>query len=86
MDRQFTFDYSALRKDIRAQYGTNDAFAKEIRMGRVSLSQKLNNKLDWTQQEMTKSMIALGQPYSAIPAYFFTREVSKTEQMNRQQG
>lgn len=80
MQRDYQFDYSLLRKDIRAQYGTNDAFAEKIGMGRVSLSEKLNNKREWTQQEIARSLDALGKVLCDAPAYFFTLNVSLTKQ------
>ena len=79
MGRQFIFDYSLLRKEIRKQFSTNAEFAREIGMGRVSLSEKLNNKRDWTSREMAQSMVVLGQDTASIPAYFFTQEVPKLE-------
>ena len=38
-----SWDYSKLRGKIREVCGTQDAFADRIGIGRVSLSQRLNN-------------------------------------------
>lgn len=48
-------------------------------MGRVSLNQRLNGRIEWTKDEMAKVMKALDLPYALIPLYFFEEEVQKTE-------
>lgn len=75
------FKYSRLQGEIKRKYGTQDAFAEVIGMGRVSLNQRLNGKIEWSKDEMAKVMEALGLPYALIPFYFFEQEVQKTEQM-----
>ena len=74
------FDYSRLRGKIREHFGTEDAFAKELGISRTSLSQRLNNRLEFSQQEMNKCCLLLGIDLSDIKAYFFTVEVQKNEQ------
>ncbi|HBA70093.1 MAG TPA: DUF739 domain-containing protein, partial [Lachnospiraceae bacterium] len=49
------FDYSELIRLIKFKYGTQDMFAKALGIGRVSLSQRLNNRLEFTQEEILKS-------------------------------
>ena len=44
------FDYCELIKLIRYKYGTQDNFAKALSIGRVSLSQRLNNRLEFSQE------------------------------------
>lgn len=72
-------DYSKLRGDIRAKFKTEKAFAKAIGIGRVSLSKRLNNELEFTASEMAASMHALDKEVGNIPAYFFTPKVQKHE-------
>ncbi len=86
MEKMAFYDYSLLRKEIRKAYGTHSDFAKQIRMSRVSLSEKLNNKREWTQFEITRSAKALGLDLCDIPALFFTLKVQKTEQSEEKQS
>ena len=74
------FDYSKLRGRIREICGTQDAFADAIGLGRVSVSQRLNNQLEFSQKEMIKAADVLLFPHSAIPEYFFREKVQKHEQ------
>lgn len=76
------FDYSKLRGKIKEVYGTQDNFAMKIGIGRVSLSQRLNNLLDFSQEEIIKSCEILGIKKEEIPTYFFTIKVHKHEQVS----
>lgn len=69
------FDYSKLRGRIKEIFGTQDAFADAVGIGRVSLSKRLNNALEFTQDEMIKSAAVLKFPPEEIPLYFFTEKV-----------
>lgn len=73
------FNYDKLRGRIKERLGTQDRFAKEIGIGRVSLSQRLNNQLEFSAGEMLKSAQVLEFPLMDIPIYFFTEEVQKHE-------
>lgn len=76
------FDYSKLRGKIKEVYGTQDKFAKKLGIGRVSLSQRLNNLLDFSQEEINKSCEILGIEKKEIPVYFFTIKVQKHERVS----
>lgn len=76
------FNYNKLRGKIKEVCGTQDNFAKAIGIGRVSLSQRLNNILDFSQEEIHKSCEILGIDKEDIPVYFFTLEVQKSERIN----
>lgn len=65
------WDYSKLRGKIKEVCGTQDAFAEKLGIGRVSLSQRLNNMLEFTQQEMYKACEILDIPLADITLYFF---------------
>lgn len=69
------FNYNKLRGKIREKFETQDAFAEAIGIGRTSLSLRLNGKLEFSQQEINKSIEALGLSESDIPTYFFTKKV-----------
>ncbi len=49
-------------------------------MGRVSLNLKLNNKSEFSQEEIHKACDALGLSRTQIPEYFFKVKVQKNEQ------
>ena len=68
------YDYSKLKGKIREVYGTQDAFANAVGMGKTSLSFKLNNKSEWTQEEMTRAMDLLNIPHKSVRTYFFTHK------------
>lgn len=72
-------DYSALRGLIRTYFSTNAAFAKALGISECALSQKLNNHSEWTAKEMVKAMEILERSVAAIPIYFFTPLVEKTQ-------
>ena len=74
------FDYSLLIEKIRIKYATQDDFAKDLGIGRVSLSQRLNNKAQFRQNEMRRAAKCLGIEKADIPKYFFKQEVQKHEQ------
>lgn len=73
-------DYSALRGLIRTYFPTNAAFAKALGISECALSQKLNNHSEWTRKEMEKACALLHTSVAAIPIYFFTLDVEKTQQ------
>ena len=76
------FDYSELVELIRIKFSTHDLFAKALGIGRVSLSQRLNNKLEFSQAEMLKAAELLNIEQKEIPRYFFNEKVQKNEQKN----
>lgn len=66
------FDYSKLRGKIKEVCGTQDKFSDELGIGRVSLSKRLNNQLEFSQDEIINSCRILGIDSIDIPVYFFT--------------
>lgn len=69
------YDYSKLRGKIKEICGTQDAFAEKLMLGRVSLSQRLNNQLEFNQDEILRACDILSISRADIPAYFFTTKV-----------
>ena len=69
------FDYSKLRGRIKEKFGTQAAFAAAMEMSGVSLSDKLNNKVQWNQKEIDKGSDLLEIQKEEIPDYFFTTKV-----------
>lgn len=74
-----SFDYSKLRGKIKELFGTQDRFAEALGIGRVSLSQRLNNLLDFSAPEINKACELLGVEKRDIPIYFFAEKVQKHE-------
>ncbi len=70
-----SFDYRKLRGRIREVFGTQEAFAKAIRLSTSSVSAKLNNRVEWTQQEINEAARALGIDDRDISDYFFSVKV-----------
>jgi len=74
------FCYDKLRGKIREIFGTQDKFAAALGMSPGTLSLKLNNVSEFTQQEMVNAIHLLHEPPESVNQYFFTTEVRKTEQ------
>jgi len=72
------FDYSKLRGRIKELYKTETEFAKELGLSTVSLSGRLNNKLNFEQSEMLKIGEMLNIDKEDLHNYFFTRQIKKT--------
>lgn len=70
------FDYSKLRGKIR-EFGTQEAFANAIGISTVTLSERLNNKSQFTQNEINKTVDILKIEPEKIPIYFFTPKVKE---------
>lgn len=70
-----SYDYGKLRGKIKEVCGTQCAFSEKLGIGRVSLSQRLNNQLEFSQDEMIKACDILGIDRREIPIYFFTLNV-----------
>lgn len=66
------YDYRKLRGRIKEVCGTQCIFSEKLGIGRVSLSQRLNNQLEFSQDEMIKACDILGIDRQEIPIYFFT--------------
>lgn len=72
------FDYSKLRGKIKEVFGTQEKFADAMSMSTVTLSAKLNGRVNWTQAEMNLTCDLLGVPYEFIPILFFTKKVKSS--------
>lgn len=73
------FSYDKLRGKIKEVFGTQDRFAEALGISKTTLSQKLNNCSEFTQQEMRKTMQLLNLSLMYLDEYFFTPKVRKTE-------
>ncbi|MBS5308773.1 DUF739 family protein [Clostridium sp.] len=66
-----SYDYRKLCGKIKEKYGTQEKFSKELGLSRTTVNQKLNNKIEFTQEEMTKTVKILDLAVNDIPEYFF---------------
>lgn len=82
-DERVEFDYSKLRGKIKEICKTQDIYASKLGIGRVSLSQRLNNILNFSQDEIRLSCDILDIGTDEIPIYFFSPKVQKDEQSGK---
>ena len=69
------FDYSKLLGKIKTCFKTQGNFAKEMGMSLSAVNSRLNNKIDWTPEEMIKACELLFIPLEEIYLYFFVEKV-----------
>lgn len=70
-----SFNYSKLRGKIIEVCGTQAKFSTELGIGRVSLSKRLNNQLQFSNEEIMRACTILKIDKMDIPEYFFTEKV-----------
>ena len=66
-----SYDYNKLKGRIIEKFGTQKAFAKAINLSERSLTLKLNNKVPFTQPEISKMITLLDLNGYEIQTYFF---------------
>ena len=66
------FDYSALVEHIRAQYGTQKAFAAAMGLTPSVLSSRINGRSDWFTHELRRAAELLGLTGAEADSLFFT--------------
>ena len=69
------FDYSKLLGRIKEIAGTQGIFAEMIGLSERTVSLKLNNERDWTQDDIEKTCEVLRIKRKEIPKYFFATKV-----------
>lgn len=69
------FNYSKLRGRIREKFGAEGRFADAMGMSKQTLSAKLNNRIQFIQDEIRLACSLLDIPTDEIAAYFFAEEV-----------
>lgn len=69
------FNYDKLKGKIVEKYGTQRMFAKALQVSEKTLSLKLNNKIFFSQDEITKASELLGIRLDEIQIYFFKKKV-----------
>lgn len=66
--------YTKLRGKIVEMFRTQSAFADAMGMNKATLNGKLNNRSQWTADEITKACELLNIPLSEAHLYFFCRK------------
>lgn len=72
------YNYSKLKGKISEVFGSQKSFANAIGLSERTISLKINNKISFTQTEITKSMKALGLDESEVQQYFFALETQNS--------
>ena len=65
-------NYSMLRGRIKEKLKNEYVLAKELKCSKATLSKKLNNETDFTQDKIEKVCRILEIDRKEIPSYFFT--------------
>lgn len=66
------YDYSKLRGKIVEKYGSQYNFAKAMNIANSTLTQKMTNKTEWSQHEMTRALKLLEVDSKEVEKYFFS--------------
>ncbi len=74
------FDFSKLRGRIKEIYGTQTAFSTAMLMNEATLSNKLNNNVEFSSKEIIKACLLLCIEFEEIKSYFFNFKVRENEQ------
>ena len=69
------FDYSKLLGRIKEKFGSNGNFASSKGISERSISLKLNNKVEWKQNEIAKAKKLLNIADEDLFYYFFEEKV-----------
>jgi len=79
-EEDIVFDFSKLRGRIKEIYGTQTAFAAAMLMNEATLSNKLNNNVEFSPKEIYRACLLLCIDLEKeLKLYFFTQKVQKTE-------
>jgi transcriptional regulator with XRE-family HTH domain len=80
MEENTIYDYSILKGKIVEKIGSRRELAEKLGINETTLSNKLNNKTDFSREEMKKICKILDEPLIKIIEYFFTETVRENEQ------
>ncbi len=69
------YNYDKLKGKIKEVFDTQENFANAINISSTSVNYKLNNKKNFTQNEIFNSIKVLKLGKESIQEYFFTRKV-----------
>lgn len=63
--------FNRLRGKIREVFGSDEAFARAMKLDRSTISLKLNAKSEWSRAEMEQACLLLSIPIEEVHLYFF---------------
>ena len=66
-----SYNYNKLKGKIVEKFGTQLAFAQAMGLSERSISLKMNNKVPFTQPEISKAIAILELNDNEIQSYFF---------------
>ncbi|MBE6685748.1 MAG: DUF739 family protein [Ruminococcaceae bacterium] len=69
------YDYKRLKGRIKEVCGTQKEFSKQMNLSNQSVSKKLNNVVEFTQDEIMDAVKVLSIPGESITDYFFCTKV-----------
>lgn len=75
MKRRYNYDYSKLRGRLREREVIYKTLGKVLGLSEGSVSERLNNNAQFSQEEIEKTMIFLEIPLNQVEQYFFTHLV-----------
>ena len=70
MKKNYEYDYSDLRLRISEKFGTITKFASAMGCTKGAISQKLTNKVEWSQGDILKACDLLDIPNDQVAAFF----------------
>lgn len=72
---KYIYNYSKLKGRIKEYYDKQENFAKAMKLSPTSINNKLNNKTNWSQDEIHDCVNLLNIHPLEIQDIFFTRVV-----------
>ena len=72
MKDRLIFDYMPLRARILEKFGTQEKFARALKISTSALNNKLNGRSEFDQKEILESLKLLEIDQASLKRYFFT--------------
>lgn len=79
MKRNMKWEYNKLKGRIKEIFETQENLAKSIKLSATSLNYKINNQIQFRQEEIYLITEALAIEDKEMKSYFFTPLVEKTQ-------
>lgn len=82
MRTDYEYDYSDLRIRITEKFGTMTKFAEAMGCTKGAISQKLTNRVEWSQGDILKASELLDIPADQIAEFFIKLKFRKLNNGN----
>lgn len=69
------YDYNKLKGKIKEVFETQDKFAEALGRSSATINERLNNKKQFTQDEINDAILLLNIQAEEIKQYFFNQKV-----------